>query len=120
MHEIDLDVPLILPWPPSVNSCWRLVGTRVLLSKKYRSYKRIIKSYALFWKRKPLEGRLSIEIKVYPPDRRKRDLDNLIKGTLDSLQYARLFLDDSQIDKLSIERKELKKGGELHIVIKEI
>lgn len=67
-----------------------------------------------------LMGRLSITIKAYPPDRRARDLDNVLKILIDSLADAGQFLNDSQIDKLLIERMEVIKGGQLLIEITEI
>ena len=123
LHEVikpNLDGSLILPWPPSTNTLWRHTGNSVLISKKYRLYKRTIQKLSLFWRRKPLDCRISLHIKAYPPDKRKRDLDNILKGCIDSLQNAKLFLDDSQIDYLSIERMPSVKGGELHVIIKEI
>lgn len=75
---------------------------------------------SLFWKRKPILGRISISIQAYPPDKRIRDLDNLLKVLIDSLKDANLFLDDSQIDKIFIERMSIFKKGKLDIKIEEI
>lgn len=50
------------------------------------------------------EDSIKIRIKAYPPDKRRRDLDNLLKSLLDSLQHAKLFPDDYQIDRLAIQR----------------
>jgi crossover junction endodeoxyribonuclease RusA len=63
------------------------------------------------------DDRLKISIWAYPPDKRRRDLDNLLKITLDSLQATGLFNDDSQFDSIYIERKEKSKGGHLVIQI---
>ena len=67
--------------------------------------------------KKPLEGRLVMLIYVYPPDKRKRDIDNVLKATWDSLQHGRAFLDDSQIDDLHIVRREPFNGGKLIVEI---
>jgi len=91
-----------------------------LISKKYREYKEKIQYVGLCQRIKPLTGPLVVLILAYPPDNRRRDLDNLIKATLDSLQGANFFLDDSQIDKLSIDRMQIKKGGQLLVIIEEI
>lgn len=65
----------------------------------------------------PLFGcadRLRVEISVTPPDRRRRDLDNLLKAVLDSMQAAAVYYDDSQIDELLVIRRPVRKGeGEL-------
>ena len=64
-----------------------------------------------------LKDRLSVEITLYPPDRRKRDLDNYLKGTLDALTHAGLWEDDSQIDTLSIQRGLVVKNGYVDVSI---
>jgi crossover junction endodeoxyribonuclease RusA len=48
--------------------------------------------------------RLNIKIDLYPPDKRKRDIDNMLKPLLDSLQNAGIIFDDAQFDKLCVER----------------
>lgn len=61
-----------------------------------------------------------MSIRLDPPDRRRRDLDNALKGTLDALEKAGVYNDDGQIDKLSIERGEVVKGGALVVRIQAI
>jgi crossover junction endodeoxyribonuclease RusA len=51
-----------------------------------------------------LAGRLDVRINLTMPDRRRRDLDNAMKPLLDALQHAGVYEDDSQIDRLLIER----------------
>ena len=68
----------------------------------------------------PFKERLEIEIYAYPPDKRKRDLDNLLKVTMDSLQSAGFYLDDGQVDKITITRQSVVPNGELHILLSEI
>lgn len=122
LYEIEHNIssPLVLPWPPSTNTLWRHYGNQVLISKKYREYKTLVAKYCLFYRKKYLNKKLFIEINAFPPDKRRRDLDNCLKSVLDSLQYAGVFVDDSQIDHLSIIRKPPKKGGEIKVFIKEI
>ena len=91
-----------------------------LISREARAYKRLVSQLSLTWKRKPIKGRISIHIQAFPPDNRSRDLDNLLKITVDSLQDANLFLNDSQIDRIYIERKPILKGGQLLIKLEEI
>ncbi len=94
-----------LPWPPSVNHYWRRKGNRYFVSaegKAFRdeTYYRCSKYKGTF---NPNQ-RLSINIEAYPPDKRRRDLDNILKSLLDSLQYAQVYDDDSQVDYLAITR----------------
>ncbi len=62
-------------------------------------------------------GRLRVEIEAYPPDRRKRDLDNILKSLLDALTYAGIWEDDSQIDDLRIYRSTI--GGMVKVRVYE-
>jgi len=64
-----------------------------------------------------LEGRLAVHITLFPPDRRKRDVDNILKALLDACEHAGCYESDSQIDELHIVRQEVKKGGVCTIVI---
>jgi crossover junction endodeoxyribonuclease RusA len=113
-------ISLILPWPPSVNRIWRSVGGRVLLSADGRAYRQAV-AVAVVEQHgagDPLAGRLSMTIRAYPPDRRRRDLDNLLKAILDSLEHAgSVYVNDSQIDHLSIHRCAVEVGCRLEIQI---
>jgi len=104
---------IALPYPPSVNRYWRSVNGRVLVSADGRAFR---DSAAIFAKSvlrgaKPLTGRLSVRIELSPPDRRRRDIDNVLKALLDSMTYAGVWIDDSQIDELSIKRIPMIPGG---------
>jgi crossover junction endodeoxyribonuclease RusA len=56
---------------------------------------------------------------AFPPDRRRRDLDNLAKPTLDALEHAGVYEDDSQIDLLIIRRQDVVHGGRLEVSVTE-
>ena len=62
-------------------------------------------------------GDLFVSIDVWFPDRRRRDLDNLTKSTLDAIQHAGVYEDDSQICDLHIRKCGLKAGGEIVVRI---
>ena len=64
-----------------------------------------------------LEGPYSVWIQVRPPDRRKRDLDNLLKPVLDSLTEYEAITDDSDITDLRITKYEPVKGGKIEVLI---
>lgn len=96
-----------LPYPPSVNRHVRadFAAGRVLVSKEWREYRRAVATALLAARPggEPLSGRLSVEIVARVPDKRRRDLDNVLKAALDALTGI-LYHDDSQIDYLSIKR----------------
>ena len=70
--------------------------------------------------RRNLIGALSVSILAYPPDRRRRDLDNTLKAPLDVLARCGVYEDDSQIARLLIERMAVSKPGRLVIEIVEL
>lgn len=111
-HSFVLD----LPYPPSVNHYWRRVGNRMLISKSGRAYRREVAARVTIFgfKDDPLVGRINASFTAHPPDRRRRDLDNLLKAMLDALEHAGVYHDDSQIDSLTIDRGEIVRGGSVN------
>lgn len=114
---------LHLPFPPSVNSYWRTVrigkSNRTLISEKGRLYRERV--LALLGRAKqPFTGRLRLTVEMFPPDKRKRDVDNFLKASLDALTHAGIYQDDSQIDILIVKRLSVHKGGCLKVFIDEI
>ena len=111
---------LTLPYPPSINHYWRRVGPRTLISREGRAFRRNV--CALLGgggRRPPLGGRIALAMDAFPPDHRRRDLDNIAKPVLDALEHAGIYLDDSQIDLLLTRRREIVKGGNLGIEMHE-
>lgn len=106
-----------IPWPPSVNNYFPTFRGRRVLSKRGKEYRatvgRIVKTLGLL----PFAGEVELSIEAFPPDRRRHDLDNLLKAIGDSLQHAGLFEDDVQVRKWTIERATIVKGGELRVRI---
>ena len=115
-------IEINLPWPPSVNHVWRRVGSKTLLSAEGRKYRESVGQHCLLGRiaGKRLEGRLSVKILVNPPDRRRRDIDNLTKVPLDALTHAAVWEDDSQIDELYIRRDAVTPGGTITIQIQQL
>lgn len=116
-------IELHLPYPPSMNTYWRHVGARVLISAKGRAYRTAVHAEVLDQLRRGplrLPARLSVAILAYPPDRRARDLDNLPKAVLDALTHAGLWLDDAQIDRLLIQRMETLKDGAITVQVESL
>jgi len=118
-----------LPWPPTVNTYWRSVVThgkngprvKVLISEKGRDYRKRVAAVVNAQQQRMNPGRYNVWIDAHPPDKRKRDLDNLPKAVLDSLTSAGVYVDDSMIDKLSIQRCKVLKGtGMVYTTIKVI
>jgi len=109
---------LAIPYPPSVNTYWGFKGHRRFLTPKANQFKSAVAQIVSDQQIKFGNQRLEISITLYPPDRRIRDIDNVIKSTLDALVSADAFEDDSLIDVLLIQRGELVKGGKALVTIK--
>lgn len=121
-----MTIVLQLPFPPSVNRIWRHVvilgRSATLLSKEGREYRKRVE-YAVLMANAQVNmtSRLAVSVEVYPPDLRRRDLDNAFKGILDSLEHAGVFKDDSQIDDLRIVRRDLcRPDGKVIVTISEL
>jgi len=90
-------IELTLPYPPSVNRTLRAVNGRVILSKRYRDW--ILAAGRAVAAQLPTQAPIQdyrLWIDATPPDRRARDLDNLIKPTSDLLKRAGVIQDDSK------------------------
>lgn len=64
-----------------------------------------------------LYGRLAVHIALFPPDRRARDVDNILKALLDACEHAGCYESDNQIDELHVIRQGIEKGGHCTILI---
>lgn len=116
-----------LPFPPSVNHYWRHISKgpsagRVLISEEGRAYRTNCAAAVLEQRvpRHTLSGKLSVVVYASPPDRRRRDLDNLLKSSLDALKHCGLIADDGDIDELHVLRGPVEKGGSLLVNIQEM
>lgn len=84
-----------LPYPPSANRMWRHVGSKVLRSAEYERWRKactlIIKAET---RGNGLLGPYTLSLAIGRPDRRRRDIDNLIKPVGDVLVLAGAVVDD--------------------------
>lgn len=109
-----------LPYPPSANRYWRSIGRgRVLVSEEGRRFRSLVAAEWLAHPERhpPLEGRVGVRLAIYVPDNRRRDVDNVLKPTLDALTHAGVWVDDSQVDDLHIRRGHLVEGGALVVEV---
>ncbi len=110
---------LRLPNPISANRLYRHVGHRVLISREGRNFRERVKAILAKSRVRPLAGPLAIDVEIYPPSRRKYDLDNRLKSLFDALQHGGAFLDDSQIVRLSARKCRPVAGGMAIVRIEE-
>lgn len=109
---------IVLPWPPSVNHYWRRSKNGMMhVSAEGVAFREAVGWNALQQKApRQLTGDLIVDIEAFMPDRRRRDLDNILKALLDALTHAGVWIDDSQIVDLRI-RKAKTIGGMVKVKI---
>lgn len=111
---------LTLPWPPSINNYWLHKRTgQTYLAKAGREYRERVQIAAM-GEPGPLKGRLFVKVEAYPPDRRQRDIDNILKALLDALEHSGVYVNDNQIDRLHVERREVISGGGVYVTIEKL
>lgn len=92
-----LTARFVLPWPPKGLSPNDRLHWAALFRLK-REYRKACRLQALAQGAQPMEGCLRVQLEFVPPDRRKRDWDNLVasmKSGLDGVADA-LQVDDAQ------------------------
>lgn len=127
------EIKIALPFPPTVNHYWKFVRNKsnvsVFISKRGILYRQEVLHMTINHKKENKwelatpyfqDQRLTVAIGVYPPDKRKRDIDNILKSVLDAMTMARIYTDDSQIDHLIVDRGSVEKEGKLIVTIQPI
>jgi crossover junction endodeoxyribonuclease RusA len=106
-------VELQLPYPPSVNTYWRRSKAGMFISAKGREYKHQVgwACRMMMMETPPFEERLVCTVVAYKPDARKRDIDNILKALLDSME-DHVYKDDSQIRELHVTLHDKTEGKE--------
>ncbi|WP_446028889.1 RusA family crossover junction endodeoxyribonuclease [Lelliottia amnigena] len=116
---------LVLPFPPSVNTYWRAPNSgplkgRHLISAKGRAYQSAACAAIVEQLRrlpKPSNSPAAVEIVLYPPDLRRRDIDNYNKALFDALTHAGVWEDDSQVQRMLVEWGPKVAGGRVELTI---
>ncbi|TWU12871.1 Crossover junction endodeoxyribonuclease RusA [Symmachiella macrocystis] len=69
---------------------------------------------------RPTAARVSVSVEAVAPDRRERDLSNLLKAFEDALTHCGVWLDDFQVDWVSVERGAVVAPGWLDVELRRI
>jgi crossover junction endodeoxyribonuclease RusA len=102
---------LELPFPPSVNHYYRRVGPRTLISREGRAYREKVCAILAASCVPTFSGPVEVKVELYPPDRRRRDVDNALKSLLDALEKGGAYRNDSQIVTLVARKRKPVEGG---------
>ena len=107
-----------LPWPPTVNHYYTVAKGRKILSQSGRAFKLYATQLMQIQHIDRIKApSYSVHILARPPDRRRRDLDNVLKPILDALTEYGAISDDSKIDDLRIQRLKPVKLGSIQISV---
>jgi crossover junction endodeoxyribonuclease RusA len=96
-------ITLRLPLAPSANQLWQQGKGRTFKSQKYKDWLEECSWLIKQQTRDLISGDYVIHILAKRPDRRKRDLDNLLKATSDLLVKCKIVPDDSLCRALAAE-----------------
>jgi len=133
------DIQLTYPYPPSVNHYWESRAVRSkktkrlcvikYLSKRAKEFRTEVHALTLQQLTKPpkLKGRLAIIVHQHygprPGGRTSdvaQDIDNCLKPLFDAMEWAQVYVNDSQIDELLVVKKRRAAIGRVEITIKTI
>lgn len=117
-------VRLELPYPVSANRYWRTIvqGGRamVFVSDEAKRYKRDAAWLAReAGVRSPFQGPVELRIRLVPKNGICMDLDNALKVSIDALKGI-VYVDDSQVRKITAERTAPNGVGGLIVEVEEI
>ena len=111
---LDAEIWMI---PPSVNKYWGVKGKKRFLSERAEAFHAYVQTIVpnLY-----TNSRLKLDVIFYFPDRKRRDIDNYLKATIDSLVKCGFCVDDEQFDELAVRRGEVVKGGLIKLKVMEL
>lgn len=113
---------LNLPYPPSINNYYGITCNGNIPHKYIKptgkTYKKEVLDY-ITTNNLDIQANIPVKVAIIisPPDRRKRDIDNILKCLFDSLTEANFWQDDSIVKELHISYSKVEKQGSvlLHI-----
>lgn len=110
---------LYLPFPPTVNNYYRKSksGGRFISEKGRKFRDDVAMAIQEQLPGEHISDRMLLEVVLFPPDRRKRDVDNYSKALLDAITEGGLWEDDSLIDQHFIYRGKVRTPGSTFVRI---
>lgn len=92
-----------IPMPPSVNRNTRFGKHGAYSSPAYKAWQKEVGEIFLAAKAKEMKPPYKVKYAVGRPDKRNRDIDNLIKPLNDALQRAGILTNDSLVQEINIK-----------------
>lgn len=117
-------IKLRLPYPPSINHYY--VRTKKGMAIKpegmwYRQQVAFLVAVARLPRKFLGNERLQVSIQAFTPDRKVRDVDNILKCLFDALTHAKVWGDDKQVYDLHVTKNyDTQKKGYVEVAVSEI
>ena len=108
-------ITLVLPYPPTVNHMYRRARGHLALTPEALAFRHAVRIIAQVQAVKPIMGPVAVFLDVYRP-RKRGDLDNIQKATLDALQGA-AYRDDEQVQQLTAVRYDDKRAPRIEVSV---
>lgn len=97
-------ISLVLPLPPSLNGAYRNVaGIGRVKTKTYKSWATEAALLMKLQARGSIAGPYAIHVEIDRPDKRRRDLSNLLKVLEDTIVQQGLVEDDSLCERIKMQ-----------------
>lgn len=117
-------VRLELPYPPTTgNHATKRRGKRYYTDARLVAWQKNIGVHVILTRAdgraaaKPIEGDIIFAMQWHPPDKRRRDEDNLAKVVKDALTRAGVWLDDAQVVESHTFKLAPFKGGKVIVEV---
>lgn len=100
---------LTLKMPPSTNQLWKRTKKGIRISDKAREYHIHVQEMLDNFNIDPkINVPVSVHVITHFADKRKHDIDNIVKVLFDSLTLAEFWEDDELVDRFTVQRGELR------------
>ncbi len=97
-------VRLTIPYPPPLSALYRNQhGPGRVKTARYKTWIRAASNEVMAQRRDHFAGPVTLALTAIRPDKRRRDLDNLLKASQDLMVHCGVLDDDQQVIKVSAE-----------------
>ena len=108
-------IMLVLPYPPTVNHMYRRARGHLALTPEALAFRHAVRMIAMVQGVQPTTGPVAVFLDVYRP-RRRGDLDNILKATLDALNGI-AYRDDDQVEQITAQRYDDKRAPRVEVSV---
>lgn len=112
----DAVITLLLPYPPTSNHMYTRARGHLALTPEALAFRHAVRMIALVQEGvTPISGPVAVFLDVYRP-RKRGDLDNILKATLDSLNGI-AYVDDDQVQEIHAVRYDDKRAPRVEVSV---